>query len=192
MDTRKGALSKGAIPKATRSTTPFGRSTKTQRSPPTATITFGNADESMYQCDVCAITDKGDKVCCDSCNLWSHFACVNVTSDIANHDWFCGKCQLKRQKPPVDVTAETGTAATNNSAASNQETTGNVTNMQSSPADVANPALVHPSQSVVPEQSEILNVSSTSQVSQPKSNRSHKSDPLRSSTSSSNRKNSLA
>ncbi|KAJ6639483.1 hypothetical protein Bhyg_12228, partial [Pseudolycoriella hygida] len=133
---------KGAIPKANRSADPFGRSSKTSRSPPKTTqsshiedTTSGNANESTYACEVCSITDTGDKVCCDSCNLWSHFACVGVTSDIANHEWICDKCQQRTRQPSViDVSGAIGGSATNDNASKSQNPTEigapNVTNMQ--------------------------------------------------------------
>ncbi|KAJ6649065.1 hypothetical protein Bhyg_04298 [Pseudolycoriella hygida] len=133
---------KGAIPKANRSADPFGRSSKTSRSPPKTTqsshiedTTSGNANESTYACEACSITDTGDKVCCDSCNLWSHFACVGVTSDIANHEWICDKCQQRTRQPSViDVSGAIGGSATNDNASKSQNPTEigapNVTNMQ--------------------------------------------------------------
>lgn len=55
-------------------------------------------NESVYQCELCLVTDNNDKVCCDLCQLWYHFKCVNVTSDIASQHWACLKCKGQHQQ----------------------------------------------------------------------------------------------
>ncbi len=60
------------------------------RTPPQATNTN---NESVYPCDICRVTDKRPIVCCDGCNLWFHFECVNAPNDVADYDWFCIKCR---------------------------------------------------------------------------------------------------
>ena len=43
----------------------------------------------------CRLTEKGDMICCDSCNEWFHQSCIHVDTSInIDNDWFCAKCSL--------------------------------------------------------------------------------------------------
>lgn len=61
-------------------------------------MTSNVVDESMYQCEICLVIDNQDKVCCDLCQLWYHFKCVNVTADVADKHWACMKCEGSHQQ----------------------------------------------------------------------------------------------
>lgn len=47
---------------------------------------------TSYSCQLCRNVDTPEMVQCDYCNLWYHFECVGVTSDIEYEDWLCGRC----------------------------------------------------------------------------------------------------
>src|ERR1700743_1508480 len=80
---------KGAIPKVKK---PFTRSTKTPRTPPKQTE--GDEESQYYQCQACFIRTEEGIVQCDSCQLWFHFSCANVTSDVKDYEWMCTKCRV--------------------------------------------------------------------------------------------------
>lgn len=76
---------KGAIPKAKK---PVPRWSKTPRTPPP------KPDESeYYQCEKCLIRTDEEIVQCDVCQLWYHFSCANVTSEIKDFQWACPQCR---------------------------------------------------------------------------------------------------
>lgn len=78
------------------------RSEKTKRTPPQKTRNSKEEsvqrDESTYPCEICSIVKDQPIVCCDRCNLWFHFDCAKVTSEVANHDWFCNTCRQSIQE----------------------------------------------------------------------------------------------
>lgn len=48
---------------------------------------------------ICPVCEKGESafaefemVCCDACNKWFHFECVNYQNDDGDENWFCPKC----------------------------------------------------------------------------------------------------
>lgn len=69
----------------------FNRSSKTAHTPPNA---LGNSTIG-YSCSLCVEPDNNEMVACDTCGMWFHYTCVNVTDDIANYDWNCRQCILK-------------------------------------------------------------------------------------------------
>ncbi|XP_062701926.1 uncharacterized protein LOC134285359 isoform X2 [Aedes albopictus] len=58
--------------------------------PPNATIRVRVTRFS--HCEMCNDRDNSKMVQCDSCDLWYHFACVEVTGGIANQSWSCPMC----------------------------------------------------------------------------------------------------
>ena len=71
---------------------------------------------SLYFCASCdkvvleqseVNTDEENSVCCDSCDLWWHMSCANVTSDdVAGVEWICKKCIEDMVSTPIDTVPE--------------------------------------------------------------------------------------
>lgn len=41
----------------------------------------------------CRLPEKGQMICCDSCNEWFHQSCIETSIDnLDDDDWFCAKC----------------------------------------------------------------------------------------------------
>ena len=111
---KRGAVSKTTrrqpvLVGATLRTPPSNRPVQTQRNSSQKTSQAKgdqstNKDDSIYHCEVCLVTDNVARVCCDECNLWSHFQCAKVTCDVVNQDhWYCQKCQQKKQEPLINI-----------------------------------------------------------------------------------------
>lgn len=43
--------------------------------------------------------DSENSVCCDSCNLWWHIACVGSTDIESEDQWLCNSCILDMVTP---------------------------------------------------------------------------------------------
>ena len=81
---------------------------------PTNSVTTNfpqSVDTSLYQCPACEkVVDYGGySVCCDTCDQWFHFACVNLDSNdadnIESQDYICHLCKdnvlhITKQKSP--------------------------------------------------------------------------------------------
>ncbi|XP_053699015.1 uncharacterized protein LOC128745985 [Sabethes cyaneus] len=77
-----------------------GSATSVRRNPPRN----GRANR-VSSCQLCDELDNEDMVQCDSCDMWYHFACVNVTAEVQYVDWNCFKCAAASNKqvaPPVE------------------------------------------------------------------------------------------
>lgn len=99
------ASKKGAIPKL--QSEPFRRSPKTppknKKSKP-QTEESNKADTSVYLCQICGTEDDLEKIHCDGCTLWYHFACAHVSKDVLQQDsWLCGTCKAKKAAAEVPV-----------------------------------------------------------------------------------------
>lgn len=92
MSSKKEVVPKqGVVPKPKKDI-PFLRSKKTNRTPPVSI----QGDESTYLCQICGVEDDVEKVRCDKCALWFHFACEQVNSDVGQQDtWLCSNCASK-------------------------------------------------------------------------------------------------
>lgn len=78
---------------------------------------------TTYSCQLCNEIDIPEMVQCDSCDLWFHFDCVNVSSDVAHMNWYCQKCLTEshdRSKAQHD--SATSTASKSCSKLSNVST----------------------------------------------------------------------
>ncbi|XP_053691447.1 uncharacterized protein LOC128739964 [Sabethes cyaneus] len=66
----------------------------------------------VSNCQLCDELDNDNMVQCDSCDLWYHFICVNVTSEIENMSWSCSRCWAavsnKQVAPPVEKSIHPG------------------------------------------------------------------------------------
>ena len=57
----------------------------------------GPNDETIYPCGICSdpVTWEQDAICCDSCNVWNHKACLEMSTtlftELTNSDtaWIC-------------------------------------------------------------------------------------------------------
>lgn len=58
-------------------------------------------NESIYPCQICLVVDNNPYVCCDHCQLWFHFTCVNAPPDVANREWVCPKCSKESAQTPI-------------------------------------------------------------------------------------------
>ncbi|XP_058816619.1 uncharacterized protein LOC131679884 [Topomyia yanbarensis] len=59
-------------------------------------------------CALCQSEDNSRMVCCDQCHKWYHFDCVEVTEDVADHEWSCTNCVNPTPDglvPPVPIPA---------------------------------------------------------------------------------------
>lgn len=50
-----------------------------------------------FSCQLCNGIDTAEMVQCDFCDAWFHFACVGVSSDVADRDWNCQRCSLLKK-----------------------------------------------------------------------------------------------
>lgn len=82
----------------------FARSQKVNRSPPQDK----DRKSKSGSCQFCTNEDNDQMVQCDNCNLWYHFACVNVTQEIENHDWICPKCTESKNTSHLKPIAKDG------------------------------------------------------------------------------------
>lgn len=79
----------------------FRGSAKLPRSPPQQNQQKDtDPNESTYPCQICLVIDNNPIVCCDKCQLWFHFACVNAPQDVDKCEWFCPRC---RQQEPTPI-----------------------------------------------------------------------------------------
>ena len=60
------------------------------------------ANKSSCKYD-CGRRDTKAMICCESCESWFHFGCVNLTTDIVEQleDWFCKQCFGVRKKKKI-------------------------------------------------------------------------------------------
>lgn len=56
-------------------------------------------------CNICRAPDDSRMVACDECNLWYHYACVQVNESVQDQDWSCERCR----EAAVQVLAGTST-----------------------------------------------------------------------------------
>lgn len=55
-------------------------------------------DSFTYSCELCDEEDTAEMVACDKCELWFHFGCVGVTSEVEKVSWLCVKCKESSSK----------------------------------------------------------------------------------------------
>lgn len=73
-------------------------SDETQQQKELFTVEYDYTKEDSEE-GICPVCEKGESalaefemVCCDGCNKWFHFECVNYKNDDVDENWFCPKC----------------------------------------------------------------------------------------------------
>lgn len=62
-----------------------------------ATGESGKQIYTSFSCQLCKNVDVPEMVQCDFCDLWFHFVCVDVASDVVDREWTCERCNLLRE-----------------------------------------------------------------------------------------------
>lgn len=47
----------------------------------------------LWPCGICGSSCSDSCVCCDLCDKWHHYSCLNCTGDEFEDDWFCPACR---------------------------------------------------------------------------------------------------
>ena len=47
----------------------------------------------LWPCGICGSSCSENSVCCDLCDKWHHFTCLNCNEDEFEADWFCPACK---------------------------------------------------------------------------------------------------
>ncbi|XP_053691312.1 uncharacterized protein LOC128739837 [Sabethes cyaneus] len=54
----------------------------------------GDDLQVQYNCVLCDNSDEhDDMVACDSCQMWHHYSCVNVSASVRDREWYCPTCE---------------------------------------------------------------------------------------------------
>lgn len=64
---------------------------------PTANEEVVEASDDTWICGECKTVAGEGTICCDKCDIWHHYVCVNLTEEEAQSlkTWFCQKCVAK-------------------------------------------------------------------------------------------------
>lgn len=90
-------------------------------------------EQEAQSCRLCDELDNMEMVQCDACDVWFHFACVNVDETIADRPWSCQTCTAPDQRGtnqennataavPTNDVEEQGELDRSNSASMNDST----------------------------------------------------------------------